>query len=154
MDAEGTSRAREGENGMELFEIYKRGQGKYTRIVTVAGAMLVGVIGAYVLSDTLTASLGGVKLGEADIGLYLAFGIPTLIVLVLGAIMFWLVNRPSSADFLIATESEMKKVSWSSRKEVVGSTKVVIVTTFMLAGILYGVDVLFVLLFHSMKIGV
>lgn len=134
---------------MDIFEIYKRGQGKYTRILTVAGAMLVGVIGAYVLSDTLAASLGGLSMG-----LYLAFGIPTLIVLALGAIMFWLVNHPSSADFLIATESEMKKVSWSSRKEVIGSTKVVIVTTFMLAGILYGVDVLFVLLFHSMNIGV
>jgi preprotein translocase subunit SecE len=135
---------------MEMFEIYKRGQGKYTRILTVAGAMLVGVIGSYVLSLSLTAWLGGLS----GIGLYLSFGIPTLIVLVLGAIMFWLVNHPSSADFLIATESEMKKVSWSSRKEVIGSTKVVIVTTFMLAGILYGVDVLFVLLFHSLNIGV
>jgi len=41
----------------------------------------------------------------------------------------------------------MKKVSWSSRKEVVGSTKVVIVTTFIMAGILFGVDILFQRLF-------
>jgi len=42
----------------------------------------------------------------------------------------------------------MKKVSWSSRKEVVGSTKVVIVTTFILAVIIFGVDLLFVVLFR------
>ena len=132
-----------------MFEIYKRGQGKYTRILTVVGAMLVIVIGAYVLSQRLI-----VWFSELSTGFYLAFGIPTLIVLGAGAMMFWLVNRPSSADFLIATESEMKKVSWSSRKEVIGSTKVVIVTTFILAGVLYGVDILFVILFLSMKIGI
>jgi len=41
----------------------------------------------------------------------------------------------------------MKKVSWSSRKEVVGSTKVVIVTTLIVAMILYGVDIMFRLFF-------
>jgi preprotein translocase SecE subunit len=41
----------------------------------------------------------------------------------------------------------MKKVSWSSRKEVVGSTKVVIVATFVLAVLLYGVDLVFIRLF-------
>lgn len=135
-----------------MLEIYKRGQGKYTRIATVACAMLVGVIGCYLLRESLTAWLGAVMIGKTDIAIYLSYGIPTLVVVGLAALLFWLVNRPSSADFLIATESEMKKVSWSSRKEVIGSTKVVIVTTFMLAGILYGVDILFVLLFVSLKI--
>jgi preprotein translocase SecE subunit len=40
----------------------------------------------------------------------------------------------------------MKKVSWSSRKEIVGSTKVVIVATFMLAVILAAVDAGFAVL--------
>ncbi len=128
---------------MDMFEIYKRGQGKYTRVLTVAGAMLVGVIGSVVLSERLKVTL--------DVSL--AYGIPALIVIVLGALMFWLVNRPSTADFLIATESEMKKVSWSSRKEVIGSTKVVIVTTFILAGVLYGVDMMFVAIFYLLRIG-
>jgi preprotein translocase subunit SecE len=132
-----------------MFEIYKRGQGKYTRILTVVGVMLVVAIGAYVLSDRLR-----VWFSDLSFGFYLAFGIPTLIVIGAGLMMFWLVNRPTSADFLIATESEMKKVSWSSRKEVIGSTKVVIVTTFILAGVLYGVDILFVILFRALKIGI
>lgn len=129
---------------MELFEIYKRGQGKWTRILTVVGVMLVTVIGAYVLSGSLAAWCNN--------NFYIAFGVPALLVIAMGVLMFWLVNRPQTADFFIATESEMKKVSWSSRKEIIGSTKVVIVTTFILAGVLYGVDVLFVLLFGYLKI--
>ena len=128
-----------------MFEIYKRGQGKYTRVLTIIGVMMVVVIGSYILSQ---------KLAATDMNLYIAFGIPTVLVVGLAALMFWLINRPQSADFLIATESEMKKVSWSSRKEIVGSTKVVIITTFILAGLLYGVDAMFVLLFkHLHAIG-
>ncbi|MCD6365227.1 MAG: preprotein translocase subunit SecE [Planctomycetes bacterium] len=66
--------------------------------------------------------------------------------------MFWLVNRPKTADFLIATESEMKKVSWSSKEEIIGSTKVVIVFTFIMAVILYAVDVLFAFIFSEMGV--
>jgi preprotein translocase SecE subunit len=46
----------------------------------------------------------------------------------------------------------MKKVSWSSRKEVIGSTKVVIVTSFILAGVLFAVDILLTIVFHKLKV--
>jgi preprotein translocase subunit SecE len=75
-----------------------------------------------------------------------------LILLGLAVLMFWIVNRPRSADFLIATEGEMKKVSWSSKKEIIGSTKVVIIATFMLAALLYVVDAMFALLFVKMGV--
>ena len=127
-----------------MFEIYKRGQGKYTRVGTFAGVMLVGVIGAFFLSQKLDAYVSE--------NAYLQFGIPALLVAAMVWLMFWIVNRPRSADFMIATESEMKKVSWSSRKEVVGSTKVVIVTTFIMAAILFSVDVLFTLIFTRLGI--
>ena len=39
--------------------------------------------------------------------------------------------------FLIATDSEMKKVNWTSRKELIGSTKVVIGFMFMIAFLLF-----------------
>jgi len=74
--------------------------------------------------------------------------VPTAVVAVLGLITFWLVNRPKSADFLISTEGEMKKVSWSSKKEIIGSTKVVIVTTLLMAGLLFAVDILFANIFQ------
>ncbi len=41
---------------------------------------------------------------------------------------------------MIATEGEMKKVSWSSKKEIIGSTKVVIVTLLLMGLVLFLVD--------------
>ena len=130
---------------MAKLEIYKRGQGKYTRIVTFIAALIVIVGGAV----TLSQKLGPYDLTKAP---WIRFGVPTLLAVALGLVVFWLVNRQKSADFLIATEGEMKKVSWSSRKEIVGSTKVVIITTFLMAGILFFVDILFQVLFQKMGV--
>ena len=123
-----------------MFEVYKKGQGKYTRVSTFVAVMVIVVIGAFFLSRSLRYSP------------YLQFGIPAVMVGVLAWLMFWVLNRPKTADFLIATEGEMKKVSWSSRKEIIGSTKVVIVTTLIMAAILASVDILFTLLFSSIGV--
>jgi len=53
---------------------------------------------------------------------------------------------------MIATEGEMKKVSWSTRRELIGSTKVVIMFTIFLAVLLFFVDLGFQELFS--RIGV
>jgi len=127
------------------FRIYKPGQGKHSRILTFLGVMLLVVIGAGLLSEKLQAY----RLTSPTA---VRYGIPTLLVLAMGLLMFWLVNRAKTADFLIATEGEVKKVSWSSRKEIVGSTKVVIVFTFILATILFVVDLVFAGLFHWLNI--
>ncbi|MCE5327512.1 MAG: preprotein translocase subunit SecE [Planctomycetaceae bacterium] len=132
------------------FEIYKPGQGKYTRIVTFVAVVCLGIIGAYQLSGSLSVYLPE-KIAGASVKIYLQYGIPTVLVGVLALVMFHIVNRMRPADFLIATEGEMKKVAWSSRKEIIGSTKVVIVTSFIIAALLFGVDWLFVVLFR--KIG-
>jgi len=125
-----------------MFYIYKRGQGRYARIITFVSVTVIALGGAAALSNKLSYYVPPA----------LQYGVPALVVVLLGLLMFWLVNRPKSADFLIATEGEMKKVAWSSRKEIVGSTKVVIVATFMMAGILYAVDAMFALLFHAMGV--
>ncbi len=57
-----------------------------------------------------------------------------------------------SVDFMIATESEMKKVTWSSRKEVWGATKVVIGMVIFMAVGLFVVDIGFTWFFT--RIGV
>ncbi|MDP7288925.1 MAG: preprotein translocase subunit SecE [Phycisphaerae bacterium] len=122
-----------------MFKIYKVTQGRYTRSLTFAGAMLVALSGAYVLSGKLY-----------DASAYVRYGLPLLVVILIALLAFWMVNRPRNADFLIATEGEMKKVSWSGKKEIIGSTKVVIVTTLMIAMLLFGVDILFGALFKIM----
>ena len=116
------------------FEVYKRGQGKYTRLITFAVGGVIGAAVAYYVSDLLS----GTNLSQ-----YLVFGIPLAIFAAIAALMFWVVNRPRSADFMIATEGEMKKVSWSSKKEIVGGTKVVIATTLIMAMMLLAVDLAF-----------
>ena len=126
---------------MSMFKIYKVTQGRYTRSLTFVGVMLIAVSGAYVLSGKLY-----------DVGPYMRYGIPSLVVVLVGLLSFWMVNRPRSADFLIATEGEMKKVAWSGKKEVIGSTKVVIVTTLMIALLLFGVDILFGALFRILGV--
>ena len=124
------------------LEIYKRGQGRYTRLGTILAVMFVATIGAYLLSRELSTVTA----------VWVRYAIPTVVWLGIGVLILWLANRPSSADFLIATESEMKKVSWSSKKEIIGSTKVVIIFMVVIASILFGVDFMFVALFKYLGI--
>ena len=133
----------DGIDSVSMFEIYKRGQGRHVRIITFVTAMVIVVAGAVVLSDKLEVWTGMPMV---------QFGVPSLLVVLIGLLVFRWVNRQKSADFLIATEGEMKKVSWSSRKEIVGSTKVVIVTAFIMAALLFGVDIVFTLLFQWLRI--
>lgn len=59
-------------------------------------------------------------------------GVPAALFIAGAVFILYLVNKPKFADFLIATEGEMKKVSWSSRSELIGSTTIVILTVAVL----------------------
>lgn len=84
--------------------------------------------------------------------LYYQYGVPSLL-FALGALgIFLLVNRPRFADFLIATEGEMKKVSWSSKAELIGSTAVVIVTVLILAVLIYAADLVWTVVFKTIGV--
>jgi preprotein translocase SecE subunit len=61
-------------------------------------------------------------------------------------------NKPGNVDFLIATDSEMKKVNWTSKRELIGSTKVVILFMFAIAIILFVLDLLFNTVFYSIRV--
>jgi preprotein translocase SecE subunit len=61
--------------------------------------------------------------------------------------VFWVINKPYNADFLIATDSEMKKVNWTSKQELIGSTKVVIFFVVCITVLLFAIDILFGYLF-------
>ena len=46
----------------------------------------------------------------------------------------------NTVQFIRETQQELKKVSWPSREELVGSTVVVVVTTFIMAAFIGSVD--------------
>ena len=52
---------------------------------------------------------------------------------------WWSVTK----EFMTDTRSEMKKVTWPSRNEIVGTTVVVLVATIVFALYLWGCDLLF-----------
>ncbi|MCA9298736.1 MAG: preprotein translocase subunit SecE [Phycisphaerales bacterium] len=76
--------------------------------------------------------------------LYLQAAIAGGILLFGSIIIYWFVgSRRSTVEFLVATDAEMKKVHWSTRKEIIGSTQVVVVATFLIAFLLFVIDAAF-----------
>jgi preprotein translocase subunit SecE len=65
---------------------------------------------------------------------------------------FRIVNMPRFADFLIAVEAEMNKVSWPSKGELIRSSLVVIFVLFFLMAVLFGFDLLWGVLFEAIGI--
>lgn len=66
-------------------------------------------------------------------------------VAILGGLGFWLVQSgrwAQSKDFLSETRAEMRKVSFPTRDEVVSTTIIVIVTSFIFAVFLWFADFL------------
>ncbi|MDD5459255.1 MAG: preprotein translocase subunit SecE [Phycisphaerae bacterium] len=126
------------------FEIYKRGQGKYTRLGTSAGLAIIIGLGCLRLYTTLSAASWEVT---ARTQLWISTMVPAALFVVLAIGIYWLVNKNSIADFMIAGEGEMKKVSWSSRKEIAVSTSVVIIVVVLMAILLGATDVVLRIIF-------
>lgn len=127
-----------------LFSIYKPGQGYWTRTLTAVGAGTLVLSGVAWLWNEMT------RIPENTI--YWQSGMAVSIIAVFGVFLFYLLNKPRVADFMIATELEMKKVNWPSRREIIGATIVVIGGTIFIALILFAIDVLFGWLF--LEIGI
>ena len=127
------------------FEIYKRGQGKYTRLCTAFGVAVVVGLGCLQLYNKLEAVEWGSSQRAA---LWIATMVPAGLFVILGLLIFWLINKPSVADFMIAAEGEMKKVSWSSRKEIAVSTFIVIMVVIVMAVVLSVTDLSFRVFFN------
>jgi len=135
------------------FSVYKRNQGRVTRQVTFAVVALVFAVAAWRLSQLLPlwfAPVASAAPATDDLGI-VRFLVPGL-VLALGAwIAFRAVNVPRFADFLIAVESEMAKVSWPTADEVFRSSAVIIFLMFALAGILAAYDLFWWFVLRSIQ---
>jgi len=74
--------------------------------------------------------------------LYLQAGAASLVILVGAIVIFWYAGMGKrTVDFLVATDGEMKKVNWSTKKEIIGSTQVVIVAAVLISLILFLIDI-------------
>ncbi len=86
--------------------------------------------------------------GDDTVSLLITVGIPFAFgVAAFAGAWHFCYGRRSTSDFMIATEGEMKKVNWSTRREVIGSTKVVIMFTLFMAFFLFAADLGFQQLF-------
>ena len=111
--------------------IYKPGQGFYTRICSAFAFAIIAGLGCRRLYQVLQAT---------DLDLWVKIMVPAGLFVVLSLLVFWLVNTRSLADFMIAAEGEMKKVSWSSRQEITVSTLIVIVVVIVMSVLLGTTD--------------
>ncbi len=85
--------------------------------------------------------------------LYLQAGVAGTLMLIGAFVLYYLVGaKKKSVEFLVATDGEMKKVNWTSYREVKGSTMVVIAATFLIAGFLFIVDTAFSWVFGAMGV--
>lgn len=124
------------------FGLYKPNQGRIVRQVTFATSSLLGCLVAWeVKRSALFASLGN--------GAY-------LVMIALAALLIWfsyrVVNYSVFADFLIAVEAEMNKVSWPTRRELWNASVVVMIVIFGMAMFLFVFDAVWTVVFEAIGI--
>lgn len=131
---------------------YKKSQGLRVRRGTIVGVLVLVVCGVGTLLSRNTLGTSNVREWAITIPftgghtLHLLPDIQFTVPLLLTALALWIgyrvVNFPAFADFLIATEAELNKVSWISRKRLIQDTVVVLTTMFFLTFFLFAVDLI------------
>jgi preprotein translocase SecE subunit len=147
------------EQGWFSMMPYKRSQGQRVRRGTIMGILLLAGAGIFTLIQHGTLPHAPWKVAipfTNDAYIILLPDVQITLPLLLGFAAFWLayrvVNFPVFADFLIATEAELNKVSWTSRKRLIQDTIVVLVTVLLLTIFLFVVDQVWAFVLH--KVGV
>ena len=123
------------------MEYYKKGQGLYARVLTLIGALLVGALAAQQLYARLPQTAWWAYLASGLV--FAAFAAPSF---------YFCLFHGKVGDYLIETQTELRKVSWSPWNEVVGATMVVIVTVAVMTVVLFGVDQLLVLVLRLTRV--
>lgn len=130
----------------ELFQtsVYKPNQGRIVRQLTALAIWVVIALGCWSLYSTLRGSLPS--------GSVLIPVIPAALLLAGAWFGYRVVNWPRFADFLIAVEAEMNKVTWPSKDELIRASMVVMFTIFFLAISLFLFDILWQQVFSSIGV--
>ena len=141
------------EQGWFHLSRYKPALGQRVRRLTLLGILGVGVTGVWsmynqgmvpenwALTLPYTSPDGSPETNRAvPVSSYPRAVVPVVLLLASAWVAFRAVNLPAFAEFLIATEAEMNKVSWTSRKRLAQDTVVVLVTTVAMALFLLAMD--------------
>ncbi len=120
----------------ELFQtsVYKPNQGRIVRQLTALAIWIVIGLGCWSMYGTLRGAL--------DAGSLMIPAIPCVVLLAGLWFGYRVVNWPRFADFLIAVEAEMNKVTWPAKDELIRASIVVMFTIFFLAIALFLFDIL------------
>ncbi|MBX3475322.1 MAG: preprotein translocase subunit SecE [Planctomycetes bacterium] len=147
---------------MAMFENYRRGAGRRTRTAATFLLMALLAWASYAILDYGNTRLdrllgndnpfwgralvttGGSLTEWITASFLLALAVFTAGMFALRAF----VNRPASADLLIETEAELKRVKWAPRKDATRATAVVLYFVFWFAVVMLVYDLTF-----SMGIG-
>ena len=136
------------------FGLYKPAQGRVVRQVTFFTIALLACLVVWELHRSgwfnfLNAAVADGEVSGANVG-------KMLFSFVLAAIGIWsafrLVNYPVFADFLVAVEAEMNKVSWPTRDQLYRASVVVIFVIFAMAVLLFVFDIIWTAVFEMIGI--
>jgi len=128
------------------MNLYKSGQGYWTRLLSALGGGILVVAGALWIKQKLEIIPG-------EYSVFIQWGAALAVVAVFAPLIYrWVGSKPRTCDFMIATEGEMKKVAWPNRKEVIGSTLVVIWCVVLLATLLFLADIVFSWFFRMINV--
>jgi preprotein translocase subunit SecE len=129
------------------FGIYKPGQGYWTRVMSAIGIGMLGLAGANWGWEQLAVINTSFEV------IYLQAGVAGGFALFTGIFTYWIVGMNRNVnEFFIATEGELRKVAWPPRKELTGSTWVVIGISVLIATILFVSDLAFAFLFRELGV--
>ena len=123
------------------FELYKPSQGRIVRQVTFITIALLGCLVAWEIQRGFFS--GGTLAG---------YGVMALIAAAIIWTGFRLVSYSVFANFLIAVEAEMNKVSWPNGQQLWRSSVVVMFVIFALAGFLFVFDAIWTAIFEAIGI--
>ena len=136
---------RQGGFWSELFRLglYKPNQGRVVRQVTFVAIVVLMCLAAF-------------EFDKVSFLRELFVGSKYLIPFLIGVVGLWfgyrVVNYTRFADFLIAVEAEMNKVSWPGKTELWSASCVVIFVIFAMALALFAFDVIWTKIFEVIGI--
>jgi preprotein translocase subunit SecE len=129
--------------------LYKRSQGRIARQLTFAALAIAVAVGCWRLSvslETWAWSRNWARSMAVSVDV-LAAVVALAAFVPLVWVCYRVVNIPRFADFLIAVEAEMNKVSWPSKPELIRASLVVLFVVFLLSAVLFLYDFIWVSIF-------